>query len=85
MSDDTESEADLAALQRLRAQAEKAYDDMYEAHDQRAIDTCYRDAKEWLFDAIGLAHRLGLAAEEKALSERLDHIKAVYHHQFFNT
>jgi prophage antirepressor-like protein len=84
MSEETEREEGLAELARLRAQAEKAYDDMYEAHDQRAIDTCYRDAKEWLFDAIGLAHRLGLATEEKTLTDHLDHIKAVYHHQFFN-
>jgi hypothetical protein len=76
---------DLAELNRLRAQAEKAYDDMYEAHDQHAIDACYRDAKEWLYEAAGLARRLGLADEYQAISDRLDHIKAVYRGQFSGT
>jgi hypothetical protein len=73
---------DLEDLRRMRAQGEKAYDDMYEAHTQRDIDTCYRDAKEWFYEAAGLARRLGLAEEYDAISDRLSHIKSVYRSQF---
>jgi|HubBroStandDraft_5_1064220.scaffolds.fasta_scaffold486647_2 hypothetical protein len=76
---------DSAELQRLVAMGEKAYDDMYEVHSQREIDACYRDAKDWYYEAIGLARRLGLAAEAEALSRRLEHIKAVFRHQFSGT
>ena len=43
---------------------------------------CYSDAKECYYDAIGLARRLGLEEETKALEERLAHIKAVFRSQF---
>jgi hypothetical protein len=80
MTEETGKEENLAELQRLVAMGEKAYDDMYEVHSQREIDACYRDAKDWYYEAIGLANRLGLAAEAEALSKRLDHIKAVFRH-----
>jgi hypothetical protein len=85
MTDETRKEENLAELQRLVAMGEKAYDDMYEVHSQREIDACYRDAKDWYYEAIGLANRLGLAAEADALSKRLEHIKAVFRHQFSGT
>ena len=61
---------------------EKAYDDMYEAHNFRDSDDFYRDAKDCFYDAVGLANQLGLTAEANALSERLQHIKNVYRSQF---
>ncbi len=45
-------------LRWLEAQAEEAYDRMYDA-GLRGAATCYSDAKEFLYDAIGLARRLG--------------------------
>ncbi len=76
---------DLENLKRMKSMGEKAYDDMYEAHTQRDIDSCYRDAKEWYYEAIGLAHRLGLTEEAEALQDRLHHIKSVYRSQFSGT
>jgi len=82
MTEDAERQAKLETLARLKQMGEKAYDDMYEAHDFRAGDNFYRDAKEYFYDAIGLAKRLGLNEEAEALHERLWHIKQVYWHQF---
>jgi hypothetical protein len=62
--------------------AEKAYDDMYEAHEQHDIDTCYRDAKDFYYNAIELAHELGLNDDADVMSKRLTHIKEVYRSQF---
>jgi hypothetical protein len=82
MNEDAERQEKLAQLARLKAMGEKAYDDMYEAHDFRAGDNCYRDAKDCYYDAIGLANQLGLTDEANALNERLLHIKGVYRSQF---
>ncbi len=76
---------DLENLARLKAGGEKAYDDMYEAHSQRDIDNFYRDAKEWYWEAIAVARRLGLKEEVQALEDRLHHIKSVYRSQFSGT
>jgi hypothetical protein len=69
-------------LRWLEAQAEKSYSDMYESHSFGAATAHYSDAKEHLHDAIALARRLGNAADEKRLSDRLAHIKAVFRSQF---
>ncbi|HEY2231359.1 MAG TPA: hypothetical protein VGI22_27205 [Xanthobacteraceae bacterium] len=42
----------------------------------------YSDAKEALYDAIGLARRLGQEAQAIRLETRLAHIKAVFRSQF---
>jgi hypothetical protein len=42
----------------------------------------YSDAKEALYDAIGLARRLGQEAQATRLETRLAHIKAVFRSQF---
>jgi hypothetical protein len=77
-----EREAQLKQLEHLKAMGEKAYDDMYEAHSSSGATACYSDAKECFYDAIGLAERLGLTDEYKALSDRLAQIKAVFRSQF---
>ena len=82
MAGETEREAEIQQLERLKAMGEKAYDEMYEVHSQREVNASYRDAKDAFDDAIGLARGLGLAQEAEALSERLAHIKAVYRSQF---
>jgi hypothetical protein len=71
--------ADLARLERL---AEEAYDKMYEAHSPSGSAGCYSDAKEFLYDAIGLAGRLGQPETVERLQARLAHIKSVYRSQF---
>ncbi len=80
--DQAERAEKLAALKRLAALAEKAYDDMYEVHTQHEVDDCYRDAKDYYCDAIGLAGELGMPEESGKLHDRLWHIKQVYHSQF---
>jgi hypothetical protein len=72
----------LAAMKRLVEQAEKAYDDMYEAHHRHDIDRCYRDAKDYYTDAIGLARGMGMNEEADKLHDRLSHIKEVFFSQF---
>ena len=69
-------------LAELKALGERRYDEMYEAHSDREVDSCYRDAKDCFDDAIGLATKLGLAEEAEALGKRLWHIKQVYRSQF---
>ncbi len=82
MFDEGERKAGLEQLAHLKAMGEKAYDDMYEAHSPSAATTCYSDAKESFYDAIGLARQLDLKDEAEALEKRLAHIKAVFRSQF---
>ena len=69
-------------LRWLEAQAEQAYSAMYEARPGSDLAARYSDAKEFLHDAIGLAHRLGQAEEAERLSQRLTEIKTVFRGQF---
>ena len=73
---------DLAHLRDLKAQAEAAYDAMYDARSPSAAGVCYSDAKEFFYSAIGLARRLGLEAEVAQLEARLAHVRAVFRSQF---
>jgi hypothetical protein len=82
MSDEAERRSQLEQLERLKALGEKSYEDMYEAHSSSAATACYSDAKEYFYDAIGLARRLGMQEEVDALEKRLAHIKAVFRGQF---
>ncbi|HEY6255925.1 MAG TPA: hypothetical protein VIY51_09055 [Xanthobacteraceae bacterium] len=66
----------------LEAQAEAAYDKMYDATHPSDATARYSDAKEALHCAIGLAKELGQVATAKRLTERLLHIKAVFRSQF---
>ncbi len=72
----------LAALAHCKAGAEKAYDDMYEAHSFRDANDCYRDAKDYFYAAIGHADDLGMQEEAEALHKRLEHVKSVFRSQF---
>jgi hypothetical protein len=71
-----------ARLRWLEAQAEAAYSAMYDAPAGSALAARYSDAKEFLYDAIALANRLGDAAGADQLSRRLDAIKTIFRSQF---
>ena len=71
------SMTDEQRLARLEAQAEAAYDQMYDATNGTDAAARYSDAKEALGDAIGLARRLGQGPVATRLEARLAHIKAV--------
>jgi hypothetical protein len=66
----------------LEAQAETAYDQMYDAMSSTDAAARYSDAKEALADAIALARRLRQDAVVTRLEARLAHIKAVFRSQF---
>ncbi len=70
-----------ARLHWLEAQAEDAYSRMYDAGFSGAA-ACYSDAKEFFYDAIGLAMALGKLDEAERLRDRLAHVKAVFRSQF---
>lgn len=78
----SDDELKLHALRRCKALAEKAYDQMYDAHSSSDATGLYSDAKEAFYDAIRLANELGLTEESAALQKRLDHVKAVFRSQF---
>jgi hypothetical protein len=83
MAEETQSAVDL--LERLRfleAQAEEAYQRMYDAQPGADLTACYSDAKEFLYDAIALARRLGLSRDAARLDARLEEIKTVFRRQF---
>ena len=82
MADDQERQQKLEQLEHLKKLGEKYYDEMYEAHSFSGANACYRDAKDCLYDAIGLAEQLSLTDEREALSKRLQHIKDVFRSQF---
>jgi len=71
---------DAERLAWLEAQAEAAYDKMYDARSPSDATALYSDAKEALHGAIGLANELGQEAQR--LMARLFHIKAVFRSQF---
>jgi hypothetical protein len=80
-----ETSTAVEILERLRffeAQAEEAYDRMYDAKPGSDLAARYSDAKEALHEAIGLARRLGLPRETKRLEKRLEEIKAIFRQQF---
>jgi hypothetical protein len=71
-----------ARLRWLEQQAELACEAIYNAPAGSALAPCYNDAKEFLFDAIALARRLGKAETVEHLSRRFDEIKTVFRTQF---
>jgi hypothetical protein len=73
---------DEERLQWFEAQAEQAYDQMYDARPGTDAAARYSDAKEALHEAIGLAERLGRSEDAQRLNARLSHIKAVFRSQF---
>jgi len=61
--------------------AEAAYAAMYDARPLGVKD-CYDDARLYFSRAIEAARSAGLTAEASRLTQRLEHIEAVYNGQF---
>jgi hypothetical protein len=80
--DPTAPMTDEQRLAWLEAQAEDAYDKMYDATHSSDATARYSDAKEAMRDATSLARRLGQDAVATRLEARLAHIKAVFRSQF---
>ena len=76
----SERELMLNRLRQTTALGEKYYDQMYES--RHGATGLYSDAKDAFGDAIRTAHELGMKEEAEALSNRLEHIKAVFRSQF---
>jgi hypothetical protein len=76
------SMSDEQRLAWFEAQAEQAYDKMYDATHNTEAAARYSDAKEAMNDAIALARRLAQDATLTRLAARLAHIKAVFRSQF---
>ena len=81
-NDPTASMTEAQRLAWFEAQAEAAYDKMYDATSSTDAAARYNDAKEAMRDAIGLARRLGQGAVAARLEARLAHIQAVFRSQF---
>ena len=80
--DPTAAMSDEQRLAWFEAQAEQAYDKMYDATHSTEAAAHYSDAKNAMSDAIALARRLGQDATVARLEARLTHIKAVFRSQF---
>lgn len=72
----------IARVRELEALAERAYDQMYEAHNPSGAAACYSEAKDCFREAISLAHRIVAAEDAARLEARLAHVKAVFRSQF---
>lgn len=73
---------DRAELDRFEANAERAYDLLYDTPPLRSAKDAYDDARQAFGQAIKEADRLGLPDEAERLRERRDHVEAVWNHQF---
>ena len=72
----------LERLRFFKAEAEEAYERMYDARAGSDLAARYSDTKEAFHEAIAVARRLGLTRETKRLEERLAEIKTIYRSQF---
>jgi hypothetical protein len=78
----TERKAGIADAARLEALAERAYAAMYDVPPLRSPKDDYDNACVYFQRAIDEARRLGLASEGARLTQRREHIRAVYDSQF---
>jgi hypothetical protein len=69
-------------LERLQAQAESAYDQMYDLHTDHEIRWQYELADDCLREAVKMAQDNGLAEQATKIEKRRLHIRNVYYHQF---
>lgn len=71
-----------AQIERLRANAEAAYDSMYALHDDRQIRWQFELADDLLREAVNTAVAAAMPQEADAIERRRQHIRQVYFHQF---
>jgi hypothetical protein len=76
---ETGADTELARLELL---AEQAYAAMYEVPPLRSPKDDYENACLYFHQAIEAARRLGLSSEVARLTQRRDHVRAVYDSQF---
>jgi hypothetical protein len=69
-------------IAKLTAQAEKAYDTMYDLYDDGGIRWQFELAYDSLLSAARTATEIGLTEEAAAAQARAQHIRQVYRHQF---
>jgi hypothetical protein len=74
--------SDRERLTFFERQAEEAYTRMYDAVSTSDATARYSDAKEALYDAIGIARALADEVAISRLEARLAAIKAVFRSQF---
>jgi hypothetical protein len=81
MSDEIRAEK-LARLAKLKAEAEAAYDEMYNVYADAQVKWRFEIADEALSAAWRIAQELGMEEESNAIRIRQQHIRNVYEHQF---
>jgi hypothetical protein len=77
-----EREDRLHRLDECIRQGEDAYDQLYDPRTHNHPAGHYSEAKDSFGEAIALARELGLDEQAQTLSDRLNHIKAVFRSQF---
>jgi hypothetical protein len=78
-SADLKREQEIAEL---KAKAERAYEEMYELHDDQEIAWRAELAEGALLSAARMEREAGLVAHAEATEKRARHIRAVHRHQF---
>jgi hypothetical protein len=81
MPDENRSEK-LARLAKLKAEAEAAYDEMYNVYAEGQVKWRFEIADEALSAALRIAQELEMDEECNAIRIRQQHIGDVYRHQF---
>lgn len=71
-----------SAIERLQAEAESAFDRMYELHEECEIRRQFELATGLLTSAERLARDAGLPERAEEAERRRRHIRMVYYHQF---
>ena len=82
IGDYVREEEKLDRMHQCIRSGEDAYDRLYEPRTHSNPAGHYSEAKDSFGEAIALARQLGLDEQAQSLSQRLDHIKAVYRSQF---
>jgi hypothetical protein len=77
-----EPKGDTGEVARLELLAEQAYAAMYDVPPLRSVKYDYDNARLYFQRAIDEARRLGLSGEVARLTQRRDHVCAVYGSQF---
>jgi hypothetical protein len=72
----------FARLTRLKADAEAAYDKMYNVYTDTEIRLQFDLAEDFLLEASRISRELGMEEEHQSIMVRYQHIRDVYRGQF---